>query len=53
MKVKEKDLNSHVKQIEDIRRERQELFEKCLTSEQALSDVQRDSELKDIKIESL
>ena len=33
--------------------ERKELFEKCLASEQALSDVKRDCELKEIKIESL
>lgn len=34
-------------------KEKQELFQKCLSSEQTLSDVKRDAELKDIKIESL
>ena len=41
------------KQVEDLMGERKELFEKCLASEQALSDVKRDCELKEIKIESL
>ena len=44
---------SRQQQYESMKQERTELFEKCLTSEQALSDSKRDSELKDIKIESL
>lgn len=36
-----------------MRKERQDIFQKCLASEQTLSDVKRDSELKEIKIESL
>ena len=53
MQAREKDLTSYKKQVEEVRKERQELFEKCLQSEQTLSDAQRDSELKEIKIESL
>ena len=36
-----------------MQKEKQELFQKCLSSEQNLSDKVRDGELKDIKIESL
>lgn len=44
---------SNSKHVDDLLKEKKELFEKCLASEQALSDVKRDAELKDIKIESL
>ena len=33
-----KESTSQQRQLEEIRKERQELFEKCLASEQALSD---------------
>ena len=36
-----------------MKQERHDLFQKCLASEQTLSDTRRESELKDIKIESL
>ena len=39
--------------IEILEGEKRELFQKCLHSEQSLSDKIRDAELKDIKIESL
>lgn len=39
--------------IELLQEEKRELFQKCLQSEQSLSDKVRDGELKDIKIESL
>ena len=49
----ERDAIENKKLYEEVRKERQELFDKCLTSEQALSDSKRDCELKEIKIKSL
>ena len=45
--------SDQTRRIEELQKEKQELFQKCLASEQSLSDKVRDGELKDIKIESL
>ena len=41
------------KQCEIIEKDKKQLFDKCFNAEQALSDKERDCELKAIKIESL
>ena len=41
------------KQYEQIEKEKKQLFDKCFSVEETLSDKQRECELKDIKIESL